>query len=108
MERDYMTADQRFAATRPDVLVYQTRNLDKDITFAGNLVANLSVSTTGTDADWVVKVIDVYPDSTTNNVWTKGTVMSAYQQMIRSEAFKGKFRNSLTSPNLSFPGRLRR
>ena len=57
-----MAADQRFAARRPDVLVYQTEPLEEDLTIAGPITASLSVSTTGTDADWVVKLIDVYPD----------------------------------------------
>jgi predicted acyl esterase len=70
MTREYMTADQRFAEKRPDVLTYKTEVLDKDITIAGNIWANLKVSTTGTDADWVVKVLDVYPDTATNNKFT--------------------------------------
>jgi predicted acyl esterase len=62
-----MMEDQRFAASRPDVLVYQTDVLDKDVTIAGNVMADLFVATTGTDADFVVKVIDVYPDDAPNN-----------------------------------------
>ncbi len=61
MQRDYMTEDQRFAATRPDVLVYETEPLEADVTIAGPIKVDLHVATTGTDADWVVKVIDVYP-----------------------------------------------
>src|SRR5262249_34684102 len=61
MAPEYMTADQRFAARRPDVLVFATDVLDADVTLAGPLQAELFVSTTGTDADWVVKLIDVYP-----------------------------------------------
>ena len=99
MKREYMTADQRFAARRPDVLTYQTDVLDHDVTLAGNIWANLKVSTTGTDADWVVKVIDVYPDSSKNNKFTdKNTFMSGYEQMVRSEAMRGKFRNSFEKP----------
>ncbi len=59
---EYMVADQRFAARRPDVLVYETPVLEQDVTLAGPLVADLHVSTTGTDSDWIVKLIDVYPD----------------------------------------------
>src|SRR5262249_56475582 len=59
---EYMVADQRFAARRPDVLVYQTDVLEEDVTLAGPLVAHLHVSTTATDADWIVKLIDAYPD----------------------------------------------
>src|SRR5262249_50809849 len=62
MAKEYMTADQRFAATRPDVLVYEGPVLEKDVTVAGPIEVELFVSTTGTDADWVVKLIDVYPD----------------------------------------------
>jgi putative CocE/NonD family hydrolase len=99
MKREYMTADQRFASRRPDVLTYQTDVLDHDVTLAGNIWANLKVSTTGTDADWVVKVIDVYPDSAKNNKFTAAnTMMSGYEQMVRSEAMRGKFRKSFEFP----------
>lgn len=99
MKREYMTADQRFASRRPDVLTYQTDVLDHDVTLAGNIWANLKVSTSGTDADWVVKVIDVYPDSAKDNKYTSSnTVMSGYQQMVRSEAMRGKFRKSFEYP----------
>src|SRR5262249_22617698 len=57
----FMVEDQRFASTRPDVLTYQTAPLDRDLTIAGPIQASLTVSTTGTDSDWVVKLIDVYP-----------------------------------------------
>src|SRR5262249_28331866 len=63
MSQEYMTADQRFAASRPDVLVYQTEPLKTDLTIGGPIEVELFVSTTGTDADWVVKAIDVYPDN---------------------------------------------
>jgi putative CocE/NonD family hydrolase len=107
MKREYMTADQRFASRRPDVLTYQTEVLDKDITLAGNIWANLKVSTTGTDADWVVKVIDVYPDTAKNNPFTgKDVYMSGYQQMVRSEAMRGKYRNSLSKPEPFVPGKV--
>jgi len=59
--RKYMTDDQRFAARRPDVLVFETDILDKDLTLAGDILAKLKVATTGTDADWIVKIIDVHP-----------------------------------------------
>lgn len=67
MTREYMTDDQRFASRRPDVLIYQTPPLDEDLTLAGPIQALLQVATTGTDADWVVKIIDVYPDDTPDN-----------------------------------------
>src|SRR5262249_22741389 len=62
MSADYMTSDQRFASRRTDVLVYQTPVLEEDLTIAGPIEVELYVSTTGTDSDWVVKVLDVYPD----------------------------------------------
>lgn len=107
MKREYMTADQRFATQRPDVLSWQTEILSDDITIAGNIWANLQVSVTGTDADWVVKVLDVYPDSSENNKWTgKDVSMSGYQQMVRSEAMRGKFRNSFEIPEPFVPGKI--
>jgi len=107
MKREYMTADQRFASRRPDVLTYETEVLDKDVTLAGNIIANLKVSTTGTDADWVVKVIDVYPDSAQNNRFTApNTFMSNYEQMVRSEAMRGKYRNGFDKPEPFIPGKI--
>jgi len=107
MDREYMTADQRFAATRPDVLTYETDVLDQDLTLAGNIWANLKVSTTGTDADWIVKVIDVYPDSTRNTSFTGiNSTLSHYEQMVRSEAMRGKYRNSFSKPEPFVPGKI--
>ncbi|QQL49212.1 CocE/NonD family hydrolase [Mucilaginibacter ginkgonis] len=107
MKREYMTGDQRFASQRPDVLTWQTDVLNKDITLAGNIWANLKVAITGTDADWIVKVIDVYPDSTKNNKWTgKETFLSGYQQMVRSEAMRGKYRNNVSKPKPFVPGKV--
>ncbi len=107
MDREYMTADQRFAATRPDVLTYQTDVLADDVTLAGNIWANLKVSTTGTDADFVVKVIDVYPDSTRNTSFTGTNVtLSHYEQMVRGEAMRGKYRNSFSKPEPFVPGKI--
>jgi putative CocE/NonD family hydrolase len=106
MKREYMTGDQRFAASRPDVLTYKTAMLDKDLTLAGNLWADLKVSTTGTDADWVVKVIDVYPDSAKSNQWSKDVRMSGYEQMVRSEAMRGKYRNGFDNPKPFIPGKV--
>lgn len=107
MKREYIVGDQRFAARRPDVLTYQTDVLDRDVTLAGNIWADLKVAITGTDADWVVKVIDVYPDSAKNNKFTaKGTYMSNYEQMVRSEAMRGKFRNDFGKPEAFVPGQV--
>jgi putative CocE/NonD family hydrolase len=107
MERSYMDGDQRFLAGRKDVLTYQTDVLDKDVTIAGNIWPKLNVSTTGTDADWVVKVIDVYPDTASNTVATgTGVKMAGYQQMVRSEPLRGKYRNAFDKPEPFVPGQV--
>jgi putative CocE/NonD family hydrolase len=107
MTKEYMTDDQRFAARRPDVLVYETEVLNEDITFAGPLTAHLKVSTTEGDADWVVKLIDVYPDDTPDNPTTRaGMKMGGYQQMVRSEVIRGRFRKSYENPIPFQPGEI--
>lgn len=107
MDREYMTADQRFAAQRPDVLVYQTPPLTADATVAGPVEVELYVSTTGTDADWVVKVIDVYPDDFPDpSPNPAGVRMGGYQQLVRGEPFRGKFRNSMAKPEPFEPGKV--
>jgi uncharacterized protein len=99
MPGDYMTYDQRFAARRPDVLVYQTEPLDHDVTVAGPTTPVLKVSTSGTDSDFIVKLIDVYPDDYPNPVSNpKELRMGGYQQLVRGEPFRGKYRNSLAMP----------
>jgi len=107
MPVEYMVADQRFASRRPDVLVYKTEALKKDLTVAGPITASLFVSTTGTDADWVVKLIDVYPNDF-NNAEQNGTSsrMGGYQQLVRGEPMRGKFRNSLEKPEPFEPEKL--
>jgi hypothetical protein len=106
MAVEYMTADQRFAARRPDVLVYQTEVLTQDVTAAGPLTAELFVSTTGTDADWVVKLIDVYPDEFPDpNPNPSGVRMGGYQQLVRGDVMRGKFRRSYESPEPFTPGK---
>jgi putative CocE/NonD family hydrolase len=103
--RGYPVHDQRFASSRPDVLVYETEPLEEDLTFAGPLKATLHVSTTGTDADWVVKLIDVYagdfPDPKPNPAYV---AMGGYQQLVRGDVFRGKFRNSFEKPEPFKPG----
>ncbi len=95
--REYMTDDQRFAARRPDVLVYQTDVLTEDITVNGKIGVDLFVSTTGTDADFIVKVIDVFPDN--QRKWSNSTVpMTGYQMLLRGEPFRGRFRESFENP----------
>lgn len=107
MTREYMTDDQRFAAGRPDVLVYKTGVLTEDIVMAGPVTARLKVSTTGGDADWIVKVIDVYPNDAPDNPTTrKGMKMSGYQQMVRSEVIRGRFRKSYQEPTPLEPGKV--
>ena len=99
MTREYMTDDQRFAARRPDVLVYQTEALEKDLTLAGPIEMALWASTSGTDSDWIVKVIDVLPGTTQDNDPNPRKVhMGDYQMMIRSEVIRGRFRNSYERP----------
>ncbi len=97
---NYMSEDQRFAARRPDVLVFQTDVLENDLTLGGEITAALKVSTTGTDADWIVKLIDVYPDSTKNHRFmpNKAVSLGGYQQMVRSEVMRGRFRDGFTKP----------
>lgn len=103
---EYMVADQRFAARRPDVLVYEGEALSREVTLAGPLTVELHVSTTGTDSDWVVKLIDVYPDDTPDPSPNPGGVkMGGYQQLVRGEVMRGRFRNSLEKPEPFEPGR---
>jgi putative CocE/NonD family hydrolase len=95
MTKEYMTDDQRFAGRRPDVLVYQTGPLEHDITIAGPINAELWVSTTGTDSDWIVKVIDVFPpDATAPEGFDVTRPWGGYQMMVRSEVIRGRYRNS--------------
>jgi uncharacterized protein len=100
MASDYMTHDQRFASTRPDVLVYQTEVLDRDITIAGPVTPSLQLSTSGTDSDFVVKLIDVFPEDYPEH---DGVHMGGYQQLVRGEPFRGKFRNSMSKPEPFVP-----
>jgi uncharacterized protein len=103
--RVYMDADQRFAAKRPDVLVYQTAPLDENITVAGQVSPHLWVSTSGTDSDFDVKIVDVYPTDFPNpNPNPKEVEMGGYQQLVRGEPFRGKFRNSFEKPEPFVPG----
>jgi len=112
MPKEYMTADQRFAGRRTDVLAYQTEPLKADLTLAGPLRPELFVATTGTDADWVVKLIDVYPDDFKNpdfkpsgSPWDRTpNPMGGYQQLVRGEVMRGKFRDSLETPAPFTPG----
>ncbi len=107
MTREHMTDDQRSASTRTDVLVYQTEPLKTDITLAGPVWPNLQVSTTGTDSDWIVKLIDVYADDYPDpNPNPTGIRMAGYQQLIRGEVMRGKFRDSFEHPAPFVPGQV--
>ncbi len=113
--QEYMLSDQRFASRRADVLVYQTEPLENDVTFAGPVVPKLHVSTTGTDSDFVVKLIDVYPTDypeeaggggggAARDVALPSERMGGYQQLIRGEPMRGKFRKSWEKPEAFAPG----
>jgi uncharacterized protein len=114
--QEYMVADQRFAASRSDVLVYQTDPLEQDITIVGPVSPKLFVSTTGTDSDWVVKLIDVYPPdypddapasaTPPNDVPPPSIKMAGFQQLIRGEPMRGKFRKSFEHPEAFTPGKV--
>ncbi len=107
--RAYPVEDQRFVASRPDVLVYETEALTQDLTLAGPMRAVLHVSIAGTDADWIVKLVDVYPgdypDPDPNPADLK---LGGYQQLVRGEVFRGKFRNSFERPEPFVPGQVTR
>ncbi len=99
MPRDYMTGDQRFASQRPDVLTFQTDPLAEDVTISGPVAPVLHVATSGTDADFIVKLIDVFPEDAPD--WTgdnSGFKVAGYQQLVRGEPFRGKFRDSFEKP----------
>ena len=105
--REYLTDDQRFASRRPDVMVYQTDILEEDITVVGPLKVNFHVSTTGTDADYVVKLIDVFPDELNDYPTNDMNVpMGGYQMLVRGEVMRGKFRNSFENPEPFKPNEL--
>ncbi|MBD0371429.1 MAG: CocE/NonD family hydrolase [Pyrinomonadaceae bacterium] len=109
MTREYMVGDQRFASRRPDVLTYQTDVLTSDMTVSGPIPVSIYVSTSGTDSDYIVKVIDVYPDDAPDNEPTPaGVRMGGYQMMVRGEPFRARFRNSFTRPEAMQPNRVTR
>ena len=122
--QEYMVSDQRFASTRTDVLVYQTPPLQDDVTIAGPISPRLFVSTSGTDSDWDVKLIDVYPpdypdskldevkpededkDKLRTDVLASSFAMGGYQQLVRGEPFRGKFRRSFEKTEPFTPGKV--
>ena len=112
--REYMVSDQRFASTRPDVLVYQSEVLEEDVTVAGPVTPKLFVSTTGTDSDFVVKLIDVYPadypqdkeEAKFKDTAPPPVQMGGYQQLVRGNPLRGKFRNSFEKAEPFVPGQV--
>lgn len=104
--KEYMTDDQRFAARRPDVLVFKSDILTEDVTLGGVLTADLLVSLSTTDADFVVKLIDVFPDAFAYATPGKSNYeMSGYQMLVRGEVMRGKFRNSFEKPEAFVPNK---
>ena len=89
----WLTEDQRFVKDRPDVLSYETAALDADLTIAGAITMQLFAATSGTDADWIVKLIDVYPDTGMTPL-----PMNGYQFMVANDVFRGRFRRSFEKP----------
>ena len=120
--QEYMVSDQRFAASRTDVLTYETAVLQEDVTIVGPVSPRLFVSTTGTDSDWDVKLIDVYPPDypqskldepeqeergkPQTDVGPRAFTMGGYQQLVRGEPFRGKFRHSFEKPEAFTPGKV--
>jgi len=110
--REYMIDDQRFASRRPDVLTFTTDILTEDLTLAGPLVADLMVSISTTDADFVVKLIDVFPDEYKydEKEFGKGNEqnypMGGYQMLVRGEIMRGRYRNSFEKPEAFVPNKI--
>ncbi|MEQ6118250.1 CocE/NonD family hydrolase [Reichenbachiella sp. MALMAid0571] len=106
MPKRYMSDDQRFLQDRKDVVYYQTEPLEADLTIAGPVTANLMVTTDQGDADWVVKLIDVYPKDHPPFPHQPDKDMGGYQQMVRSEVLRGRFRNDYENPEPFTPNAL--
>ena len=114
--QEYMDSDQRFASSRPDVLVYQTPLLQEDVTIAGPVAPHLFVSTSGTDSDYVVKLVDVYPsdypeekpadEKPHSDVDAPPFTMAGFEQLVRGEPLRGKFRHSFEKPEPFTPGKV--
>ena len=97
----WLTEDQRFVHERPDVLSWESEPLREDLTIAGGIIANLFAATTGSDGDWIVKLIDVYPEA-----YPSDPAMGGYQLMIANEVFRARFRNSFEKPEAVVPNRV--
>jgi uncharacterized protein len=108
--REYMTDDQRFAERRPDVLTFKTNVLENDVTIAGPVIADIAVSISTTDVDFVVKIIDVFPDDFNYTGGTKGNgkeyPMGGYEMLVRGEIMRGKYRNSFEKPEPFIPNKI--
>ncbi len=107
--KTFLAEDQRFAAMRPDVLVYETPPLEEDLTFAGPVRARLKVSTTGRDADWVVKLVDVWPGELPGkpkspHPWRDPPDLGGRQTLVRAEVLRGRYRNGFEKPEPFVPG----
>jgi hypothetical protein len=97
----WLVEDQRFAHLRPDVLAWETETLNEDVVITGNVVAHLFASTTGSDSDWIVKLIDVYPEN-----YEKEPKLGGYQLMVANEVFRGRFRRSFEKPEPVTPDKV--
>lgn len=105
--RKFMTDDQRHASKRKDVLTFTTPALEEDMELAGEILADLYVSISSSDADFIVKLIDVYPDDVERPEGTPSNIeLGAYQQLVRHEVFRGRFRNSFSVPEPFVPGKI--
>ncbi len=112
--REYMTDDQRFAARRPDVLVFQSDTLTDDVTVTGNVIANIFTSISTTDADFVIKVIDVFPDMFSykndeeegSRALSRSYPVGGYEMLVHGEIFRGRFRNSFEKPEAFTPNKV--
>lgn len=104
--RRFMSDDQRHASRRPDVLIFESKVLTQDMVLAGEILSKLRVSMSGTDADFIVKLIDVYPNEHPDYEHNpENIVMGGYQQLVRSEVFRGRFRNGFETPQPFVPGK---
>jgi putative CocE/NonD family hydrolase len=107
MTREYMVEDQRFAARRPDVLVYESEPMTQNVTVSGPITATLFVSSSGTDSDFIVKVIDVFPNDTPDpNPNPTGVKLGGYEMLVRGEPMRARFRNSFEKPEAMVPNQV--
>ncbi|MBI3651224.1 MAG: CocE/NonD family hydrolase [Acidobacteria bacterium] len=97
----WLTEDQRFVDRRPDVLTWETAPLPEDVTVSGQIIAQLFASTSGTDSDWVVKLIDVYPEE-----WPDNYRMGGYQLMVAGEVLRGRYHKSFEAPEPLVPNKV--